>query len=212
MVQKTKTKADDFDHTIKLLVLGDSAVGKSSLLMRFCESKFDSNFVITIGVDFKSKIVQRHGQRIRLQIWDTAGQERFRTITPAYYKAGQGVLLVYDITDEKTFENVKYWLQNLEEYNTDAKKILVGNKVDRSAERKVSTEAGEALARDHNMVFFETSAKINKNVDEAFLTIADQAAAVMGLTGGGAAAGTGGAGFKLDGGPASSGKKKCACA
>jgi small GTP-binding protein len=180
--------------------------------MRFCESKFDSNFVITIGVDFKSKIVQRHGQRIRLQIWDTAGQERFRTITPAYYKAGQGVLLVYDITDEKTFENVKYWLQNLEEYNTDAKKILVGNKVDRSAERKVSTEAGEALARDHNMVFFETSAKINKNVDEAFLTIADQAAAVMGLTGGGAGAGaSGGSGFKLDGGPTGS-KKKCACA
>jgi putative ribosome biogenesis GTPase RsgA len=99
----------------------------------------------------------------------------------------------------------------LEEYNTDAKKILVGNKVDRSAERKVSTEAGEALARDHNMVFFETSAKINKNVDEAFLTIADQAAAVLGLTGGGAAAGAGGGGFKLDGGP-SSARKKCACA
>jgi len=211
MVQKTKTKAEDFDHTIKLLVLGDSAVGKSSLLMRFCESKFDTNFVITIGVDFKSKIVQRHGQRIRLQIWDTAGQERFRTITPAYYKAGQGVLLVYDITDEKTFENVKYWLQNLEEYNTDAKKILVGNKVDRSAERKVEREAGEALAREHNMEFFETSAKINKNVDEAFITIADQAAAVMGLTGGGASA-PGAGGFRLDGGGGGGGKRKCACA
>jgi small GTP-binding protein len=149
-------------------------------------------------------------KKIRLQIWDTAGQERFRTITPAYYKAGQGVLLVYDITDEKTFENVKYWLQNLEEYNTDAKKILVGNKVDRSAERKVTTEMGEALAKDHNMEFFETSAKINKNVDEAFLTIADQAAAVMGLTGG-AAAGGKSAGFKLDSAGGSV-RKKCACA
>jgi small GTP-binding protein len=200
MGKKGKT---DFDHTIKLLVLGDSAVGKSCLLMRFCESKFDNNFVITIGVDFKSKIIQRQGQKIRLQIWDTAGQERFRTITPAYYKAGQGVLLVYDITEPSSFENVKFWLSQLEEFNTDAKKILVGNKVDRSADRKVSEEAGAALAKEFNMDFFETSAKINKNVDEAFLTLADMAAVELGLATGPDK------GFKI--GSDGDKKKKCDC-
>lgn len=150
--------SENVDLTIKLLVLGDSAVGKSSLLMRFCESKFDSNFVITIGVDFKNKVIQRWNKKVRLQVWDTAGQERFRTITPAYYRTAQGVILAYDITDEKTFDNVKYWLKNLSEYNNDAAKILVGNKIDLAGEkgekRAVKTEQGQKLAEEYNMVFF----------------------------------------------------------
>jgi len=165
----------DFDHLVKLLLLGDSAVGKSSLLMRFCEARFDQNFVLTIGVDFKVKQVERNGKKLKLQVWDTAGQERFRTITPAYYRAAMGVVITYDITDPATFENIRYWVKQLDE-NGDSKvqKILVGNKCDLAEERKVATEDGEALASEYNMSFFETSAKTGQSVDDAFLRITDQ--------------------------------------
>jgi len=184
MGKKAAAGSEAVDHTIKLLVLGDSAVGKSSLLMRFCESKFDSNFVITIGVDFKNKVVQRWGRKVRLQVWDTAGQERFRTITPAYYRTAQGVILVYDVCDEKSFDNIKMWQKNLAEYNNDAAKILVGNKTDKP-DRVVTTEQGQKLADEYNMQFFETSAKSNINVDEAFFRVADIVAETQGLASGG---------------------------
>lgn len=168
----------DYDHLVKLLLLGDSAVGKSSLLMRFCESIFDSNFVLTIGVDFKLKQVERNGRRLKVQVWDTAGQERFRTITPAYYRAAMGVVITYDITDPATFGHVEYWLQQLEQHGDAAvQRILVGNKSDLEELRKVSRAEGEALAKKFNMDFFETSAKTGQEVDEAFLCITDKVVA-----------------------------------
>mmetsp|Transcript_127770 Transcript_127770/g.331227 ORF Transcript_127770/g.331227 Transcript_127770/m.331227 type:complete len:202 (-) Transcript_127770:33-638(-) len=169
----------DYDHLVKLLLLGDSAVGKSSLLMRFCESRFDDNFVLTIGVDFKWKQVDRNGRKLKLQVWDTAGQERFRTITPAYYRAAMGVVITYDITDRKTFDHVEYWVQQLDQHGDAAvQKILVGNKSDLGeSNRKVSTEDGSSLASRFNMSFFETSAKTGQSVDDAFLSIADQVVA-----------------------------------
>jgi len=165
----------NYDHLVKLLLLGDSAVGKTSLLMRFCESVFDQNFVLTIGVDFKWKTVDRNGRKLKLQVWDTAGQERFRTITPAYYRAAMGVVITYDVTDRGTFEHVGYWVSQLDQNGDEnVRKILVGNKSDLADARKVSTEEGEALAKEHSMAFFETSAKTGNAVDDAFLSIADQ--------------------------------------
>lgn len=208
MGKKAAAGGENVDLTIKLLVLGDSAVGKSSLLMRFCESKFDASFVITIGVDFKNKVVSRWNRKVRLQVWDTAGQERFRTITPAYYRTAQGVILTYDLTDEKSFDNVKYWLKNLNEYNNDAVKILVANKVDRAAERVVKTETGQSLADEYSMLFFETSAKTNVNVDEAFYKIADLVAETQGLVKDGEAQGA--PSISLDGGTTKA-KSGCKC-
>lgn len=165
----------DYDHLVKLLLLGDSAVGKSSLLMRFCESRFDSNFVLTIGVDFKWKTVERNGRKLKLQVWDTAGQERFRTITPAYYRAAMGVVICYDITDHASFEHVEYWIQQLDQHGEESiQRVLVGNKSDLEDLRKVPKEDGAALAAKFNMAFFETSAKSGESVDDAFLKIADQ--------------------------------------
>ncbi|KAF4655405.1 hypothetical protein FOZ61_007593 [Perkinsus olseni] len=166
---------ESYDATARILVLGDSAVGKSSLLMRFCENRFDSNFVITIGVDFRVKTINIQDREVRLQIWDTAGQERFRTITPAYYRNAMGVLLIYDMTDPKSFKNVDYWVRNLDEHaDKTVQKLLVGNKADMAAKRKVSTEAGQALADKYGMAFFETSAKSGLNVEQAFRAIAER--------------------------------------
>ncbi|CAJ1373205.1 unnamed protein product [Effrenium voratum] len=147
---------------------------QSSLLMRFCESKFDANFVLTIGVDFKWKQVERDARKLKIQVWDTAGQERFRTITPAYYRAAMGVVICYDITDKASFEHIDYWLQQLDQHGDEGvQRVLVGNKSDLNENRKVTREEGEKLATQYNMKFFETSAKTGQEVDEAFLSIAD---------------------------------------
>jgi len=175
---KASGQSADYDHLIKLLLLGDSAVGKSSLLMRFCESRFDNNHVLTIGVDFKWKKVTRNERKLKLQVWDTAGQERFRTITPAYYHAAMGVVLTYDITDEETFKHVEYWVEQLQSHGDEnVQRILVGNKSDLTDLRKVSAEDGRALAEKYGMSFFECSAKTGASVDEAFEKIADDVVA-----------------------------------
>ncbi|CAG9466549.1 unnamed protein product [Pedinophyceae sp. YPF-701] len=157
---------------VRLLLIGDSGVGKSCLLLRFTENSFQSSFVTTIGIDFKTKVVNIDNRSVKLQIWDTAGQERFRTITSAYYRGAQGILMVYDITDERSFENIRHWVKNIEQHaagNVD--RILVGNKSDGEADRAVSTARGQALADEFGILFFETSAKDNKNVAEAFLGV-----------------------------------------
>ncbi|OII71007.1 RAS family protein SEC4 [Cryptosporidium andersoni] len=170
-----KSNYEQYDYLIKLLLLGDSAVGKSSLLLRFCENKFENSFVLTIGVDFKSKIIELNGKKLKLQVWDTAGQERFRTITPAYFRSAMGVILVYDITNIETFNNLSYWMKNLEEYaNINVQKILVGNKCDLNSQRQVSEQRGKELAQEYKIPFFETSAKLDSSVTEAFSCIAEE--------------------------------------
>ena len=119
-----------YDYLFKLLLIGDSGVGKTCLLFRFAENSFNPTFISTIGIDFKIQTVEIDGKRIKLQVWDTAGQERFRTITTAYYRGAMGILLVYDVTNKKTFDNITNWLRNIEEHAAEGvEQLLVGNKV-----------------------------------------------------------------------------------
>ncbi|CCG81959.1 GTP-binding protein SAS1 [Taphrina deformans PYCC 5710] len=169
------TQARNYDLLIKLLLIGDSGVGKSCLLLRFSEDSFTPSFITTIGIDFKIRTIEIDGKRIKLQIWDTAGQERFRTITTVYYRGAMGILLVYDVTDQKSFDNVKTWFGNVEQHaSEDVNKILVGNKCDFDEKRVVSQEQGQALADSLGIPFVEASAKANINVEEAFLSLARQ--------------------------------------
>merc|ERR1712022_88503 len=136
-----------YDYLIKLLLIGDSGVGKSCLLCRYSEDIFNNKFITTIGIDFKIRTIELDGKKIKLQIWDTAGQERFRTITQAYYRGAMGILLVYDVTDEKSFQNIKQWMRNIDQHaNTEVVKVLLGNKCDMKNKRAVTQEEGEAMA------------------------------------------------------------------
>jgi Ras-related protein Rab-1A len=159
----------DYDYLFKYLIIGNSGVGKSCLLIRFTDDKFEEGYVTTIGVDFKIKTLEIEGKSVKLQIWDTAGQERFRNIVSTYYKGGHGIMMVYDITDLESFRCLDSWLKEIEKNaSKNVYKILVGNKNDMEKERKVSFEKGMEFADLHGMKFFETSAKENKNVEEAF--------------------------------------------
>lgn len=127
----------------------------------------------SLGIDFKIRTIELDGKKIKLQIWDTAGQERFRTITTAYYRGAMGIMLVYDITNEKSFDNIKNWIRNIEEHaSSDVERMILGNKCDMNEKRQVSKEKGEKLAIDYGIKFLETSAKSSINVEEAFFTLA----------------------------------------
>ncbi|KAM3869758.1 ras-related protein Rab-8B [Diretmus argenteus] len=164
--------AKTYDYLFKLLLIGDSGVGKTCLLFRFSEDAFNTTFISTIGIDFKIRTIELNGKRVKLQIWDTAGQERFRTITTAYYRGAMGIMLVYDICNEKSFENIKNWIRNIEEHaSSDVEKMILGNKCDMTDRRQVSKDRGEKLAIDYGVKFLETSAKSSVNVEEAFYTM-----------------------------------------
>lgn len=165
--------AKAYDYLFKLLLIGDSGVGKTSVLFRFSDDAFNSTFISTIGIDFKIRTIELGDKKIKLQIWDTAGQERFRTITTAYYRGAMGILLVYDITNEKSFENIKTWIKNIEQHaSADVEKMILGNKCDMEDKRKISKEQGEQLAKEYNVKFMETSAMNRTNVEKAFTEIA----------------------------------------
>ncbi|XP_032809455.1 ras-related protein Rab-8A [Petromyzon marinus] len=172
--------AKTYDYLFKLLLIGDSGVGKTCVLFRFSEDAFNSTFISTIGIDFKIRTIDLDGKKIKLQIWDTAGQERFRTITTAYYRGAMGIMLVYDITNEKSFENIKNWIRNIEEHaSADVEKMILGNKCDMNERRQVTRERGEKLAIEYGIKFMETSAKASINVEEAFFTLARDIKAKM---------------------------------
>ncbi|AGO13846.1 AaceriAGL021Wp [[Ashbya] aceris (nom. inval.)] len=164
--------AKNYDSIMKILLVGDSGVGKSCLLVRFVEDKFSPSFITTIGIDFKIKAVDINGKKIKLQLWDTAGQERFRTITTAYYRGAMGIILVYDVTDERTFENIRQWFTTVNQHaNEEAQLLLVGNKKDMDT-RAVTYEQGESLAKELGVPFIEASAKDDENVSDIFFTLA----------------------------------------
>eukprot|EP01061_Rhynchopus_euleeides_P010384 TRINITY_DN19831_c0_g1_i1.p1 TRINITY_DN19831_c0_g1~~TRINITY_DN19831_c0_g1_i1.p1 ORF type:complete len:205 (+),score=87.53 TRINITY_DN19831_c0_g1_i1:148-762(+) len=161
---------EEEDYTFKLLLIGDSLVGKSCLIMRYADDCFEQNFIATIGVDFKVKSVEvDDGKTARLQIWDTAGQERFSNITRSYYRGSDAILVVYDVTNRESFSHVQKWLYELQQNADDTSiRILVANKADLVENRVVPTEEGAQVAAQAGMEFFETSALTGDNVVEAF--------------------------------------------
>ncbi|XP_058417512.1 ras-related protein Rab-37 isoform X1 [Diceros bicornis minor] len=186
-----------YDLTGKVMLLGDSGVGKTCFLIQFKDEAFLSGtFIATVGIDFRvrwlqapppssepggynsdprNKVVTVDGVRVKLQIWDTAGQERFRSVTHAYYRDAQALLLLYDITNKSSFDNIRAWLTEIHEYaQRDVVIMLLGNKADVNNERVIRSEDGETLAREYGVPFMETSAKTGMNVELAFLAIAKE--------------------------------------
>mmetsp|Transcript_11113 Transcript_11113/g.16732 ORF Transcript_11113/g.16732 Transcript_11113/m.16732 type:complete len:202 (+) Transcript_11113:89-694(+) len=162
-----------FDMQVKLLMIGDSGVGKTCLLLRYASDSFSPTFITTIGIDFKIKNIELDGKRIKLQIWDTAGQERFRTITTSYFRGAQGILLVYDVTDRGSFNSIRNWVAQIQQHaDVAVNKILIGNKCDMDEQRVVSVEEGKQLASEYGIQFFETSAKNDINVGTGFTGVA----------------------------------------
>mmetsp|Transcript_62991 Transcript_62991/g.165208 ORF Transcript_62991/g.165208 Transcript_62991/m.165208 type:complete len:209 (-) Transcript_62991:244-870(-) len=167
--------APEHDYLFKVLVIGDSGVGKTALTLRFADDTYSGSYTATIGVDFKIKTIEVEGKRCKLQIWETAGQERFRTIAASYYRRAMGFIVAYDVTDRESFRHVKQWLEEIQKCGDEGvQKILVGNKCDLSTKKVVSYDEGKELADTLGIRFLETSAKNTHNVDEVFATMAKE--------------------------------------
>lgn len=174
MLERCASVNEYFDVAFKVMLLGDSAVGKTCILVRFKDGAFlGGNFIATVGIDFRNKVVTVDNMKVKLQMWDTAGQERFRSVTHAYYRDAQALLLLYDITRKSSFDNIRAWLTEVYEYaQKDVVIMLLGNKSDMAAERVITHEEGEKLAKEYGVPFMETSAKTGVNVELAFYAIA----------------------------------------
>ena len=160
----------NFDYMLKYIIIGDSGVGKSNILLKYIYGKFNEEFQSTIGVEFGAKDIQIKDKIFRTQIWDTAGQEMFRSITRAYFKNSVCACVVYDITNRNSFESIKSWIEDCKKHSPKTiYLILIGNKVDLVNSRKISYEEGEAYAKKYGMLFYETSAKTGKNINELFI-------------------------------------------
>ena len=165
--------------TYKVIILGDSKVGKTAFILRFCEDKFLEESLSTVGLDMKTKFVTRQNKKIQLQIWDTAGQERFRSITKNIYKGAHGILLMYDVTNKETFKHIKEWINNIRDnINNQIDKIAIcvlGNKIDQPEEMKQVTEEDKQKFKDEsNLDIMEVSAKSNININESIIELVDK--------------------------------------
>jgi small GTP-binding protein len=158
--------------TYKIVVVGEYQTGKTSIIRRFAENKFSLSTQATVGVDFKSRVVEIDGLRIMLQIWDTAGQERFRTITRLHFRGALGIILVYDVTNMESFTQLDYWVKRIQEQRRDETMVVLGNKSDLSEKRQVQESTAQALTRELGIRQWETSALDNVNINEAIVQLA----------------------------------------
>jgi len=170
-----KARVDDYDHLLKVVLVGDSCVGKSSLLLRYTENTFNDNYISTIGVDFKIKVIELAGQSVKMQLWDTAGQERFVGITQNYYRGAHSVMVVYDLTNSESYQNLRRWIDEIKRHmHLDMPFILiVGNKCDLVIDRKQIPDLNQDYLQQLNIQFIETSAKSSVGVVEAFNKLAE---------------------------------------
>lgn len=173
----TSQRADyttNYDVLSKVILIGDSGVGKSSLLYRYTDNDWNPHYIATIGVDFKVTTFERGGKILKLQLWDTAGQERFKTITQSYYRGAHGVLIVFDVTNRESFQNVSTWLREVRSLTpTNVPVVLVANKCDLGGQRQVSEQEGRGLAAEIGCTYVEASAKADTGVEQAFHTLVD---------------------------------------
>lgn len=161
----------DFDTLLKLILIGDAAVGKTAMLLRYTEDVFEEGYICTIGVDFKMKAIVINDRKLKLQIWDTAGQERFKPITNCYFRGSHGCIVVFDVSNRKTFGNIKNWIKEYREFNSvqnPKNVIIIGNKADKKQERQVKKAEAIALARKLECEYIETSAKTGENLGALF--------------------------------------------
>ena len=169
MSSNNTNNANGYDMIFKIVLIGDTSVGKTNILSKYLTDEFDAKSKATVGVEFGVKNFKIENNIVKVQIWDTAGEERYRSITNAYYKGAKGSLLVYDITNKKSFENVEKWISDLKaNADEDISMILLGNKTDLEDKRVVSTEEGKNKAEFYNLTFMETSALNGNNIQEAF--------------------------------------------
>ncbi|KAL8561536.1 hypothetical protein ACOMHN_057229 [Nucella lapillus] len=169
---KSSYPDDDIDYLFKLVIVGDSGVGKTSLLLKYVDDVFTDTFISTIGVDFKIRSFHIDDKKVKLQIWDTAGQDRFRNIVSTFYRGAHAILLVYDVTDLTSLQNVPQWRQEIERYGRDeTHQVLVGNKCDLADKRQVTQQDGRDLADRLRMTHMETSAKTSHNLDTLFTDV-----------------------------------------
>ncbi len=165
----------EYDYLFKLVIIGDSGIGKSCLLHRFADDIYTEAYISTIGVDFKIRTLEIDGRTCKMQIWDTAGQERFRTITSSYYRGAHGIVIVYDITNRESFTNLEMWLNEVRNYSSSqVQLILVGTKTDLADKRQVQYTEALEFAETHGMEYIETSAKTAINVEAAFINLANK--------------------------------------
>jgi len=194
--QRRKMGEADYDYLFKILIVGESGVGKSCLLLRFSDDTFTESFISTIGVDFKIKRLTMNDKNgkpnnLKLQIWDTAGQDRFRTITTSYYRGAHGIILTYDVTDPNSFLKIRSWLEEIKEHAPSHTVVmLIGNKADKVDKRAVEQKEAQALADKLGLKYFETSAKTGTGVVEVFNTLTEEILRVCVETGTGKPAAT----------------------
>ena len=164
------------EYVIKILTLGDSGVGKTSIIQKFVNDKFNQNMLSTIGVDFQSKEIIINNTKIKLKIWDTTGQERFKTLTSQYYNGADGALLIFDVTNKESFERINFWMNELNEKKklNELGLLLIGNKIDLNEKRNVKKEEAEEFAKEYNINYYETSALQNINIKNIINDIAQQ--------------------------------------
>ncbi|KRW98602.1 P-loop containing nucleoside triphosphate hydrolase [Pseudocohnilembus persalinus] len=171
--QDFNNKEQSYDWLVKVLIVGDSAVGKTQILNRFTENTFSTSHTATLGVDFKIKTLDIDDKRLKMQIWDTAGQERFKSITQTYYQGASAIVLVYSVGDRQSFKNIQNWVEQINQHcDPSVCKLLLGNKCD--LQRVVDSSEGNNLAQTYDMLFFETSAKENINITNGFFALGEQ--------------------------------------